>query len=707
MNTDNNFAPDNTAMQTAWDLINHTNANVFLTGKAGTGKTTFLKRLRQRSDKRIVTLAPTGIAAINAGGVTIHSFLQLPMSVYIPGMNTVASNSQTRRHDLFTRDKLKLIKSVDLIVIDEVSMVRSDLLDAVDAVLRRHRNPCRPFGGVQMLLVGDLYQLPPVVTEAEAPLLGQVYESPYFFDSLALKSASFVTLQLDKIYRQTDNTFLNILNAVRCNKIDADILRRLNTRYLPSFDDDNGFIRLVTHNQQADRINKSRMEALPARQHVFDAVVKGNFNESAYPADAKMTLKAGAQVMFIRNDPEHRYFNGLIGTVQSIDDNEVLVRASDSGDLIAVTPVQWENIRYTLNEETSTIEQHIDGTFRQLPLRPAWAITVHKSQGLTFDHAIIDVSHSFAHGQVYVALSRCRTLDGIILSAPVTASSVMCDQRIVSFEASRNAMPDARQALPALKRSFMSDIIAETFSMDSHISNFSALDRCVADFLGRKRPDLLPRYSDVVVLLNTLKPVADKFISLCRNHIAQVDPYGDIYLAERLESAAAYFAPRLAEAARLLADTPAKCDNAAGTRRLVNIAGRTRDALFTTRHILANIALEPFTPERYLRLKAQAIILNDPSAKRKTKSRPTAKTAPPSAELQNPALYAALTEWRTAEANRQGVASFVIASNRALVAVAESAPRTYDELLECDGWGTKKASRYADDILAIVRESTN
>ena len=396
----------NKQLELARKIIEETDSSLFLTGKAGTGKTTFLHQLRTMSRKRMIVAAPTGIAAINAGGVTLHSFFQLDFGPYIPGIK----RSGDRRSQSFRKEKIRIIRGLDLLVIDEVSMVRSDMLDAVDAVLRRYREHNLPFGGVQLLLIGDLQQLPPVVTEAERPLLATHYASPYFFDSHALQSLDYVTLELEKVYRQSDRDFLEMLNAVRDNKADAETLRRLNERHIPDFnpDDSEGYVRLTTHNRFADKINAERMECLAGPSYIYDAKIQGTFPESSYPADPHLELRKGAQVMFIKNDvgAERRFFNGMLGQVTDLDNEKVVVTTVDTGDEIVVTPMLWENLTYKVNEQSKEIEEKIDGTYSQMPLKPAWAITIHKSQGLTFDRAIIDVDMSFTHGQTYVALSR-------------------------------------------------------------------------------------------------------------------------------------------------------------------------------------------------------------------------------------------------------------------------------------------------------------
>ncbi|MBQ2112606.1 MAG: AAA family ATPase, partial [Bacteroidales bacterium] len=420
----------NAELRTAWEFVEKTGKSLFLTGKAGTGKTTFLKKVVAESKKRVVVVAPTGIAAINAGGVTIHSFFQLPLHPFIPGMKIESKFA-------FSKEKRSIIKTIDILVIDEVSMVRSDLMDAIDSVLRRFRNRNKPFGGVQLLMIGDLQQLSPVVTDDDVRFLSQYYPSPYFFGSRALSMVDYVTIELKEVYRQQDIEFISILNAVRIGRPSLEIIKALNSRYNPDFvpSSDEGYIRLTTHNSIADEYNARQLSLIDETAHCFDAEISGNFPESSYPVDFRLELKAGAQVMFVKNDPssDKRYYNGKIGIVTDFYEEYILVQCPGEDEKIAVEPLEWENSRYVINEQTQELDSEVIGVFRQYPLRLAWSITIHKSQGLTFDKAIVDAASSFASGQVYVALSRCRTLEGMILATPLRQDSVITDLRVEDY----------------------------------------------------------------------------------------------------------------------------------------------------------------------------------------------------------------------------------------------------------------------------------
>ncbi|MBW2429173.1 MAG: AAA family ATPase, partial [Deltaproteobacteria bacterium] len=442
----------NHELNLAENFVQYTGNHIFLTGKAGTGKTTFLHKLKENTAKRMIITAPTGVAAINAGGVTLHSFFQLPFGPFIPGSEAYEQSRQ--RLFRFSKEKKRIIKSLDLLVIDEISMVRADLLDSVDAVLRRHRRNDQPFGGVQLLMIGDLHQLSPVAKQDEWQLLKQYYESVYFFSSHALEQAELVTVELKHIYRQCDPRFIQLLNRVRDNRLDAASLGLLNQRYNQNFtpEKDPGYITLTTHNDSADAINKGRLSALSGKEYCFDAEVSGDFPEHTYPTPFTLVLKKGAQVMFLRNDNsfEKRYFNGKIGKIKSIAGRQICITCPGESEDIVVDAVEWENIKYKVDEENKEIQEDIIGKFKQFPLKLAWAITIHKSQGLTFDKAVIDAESAFAHGQVYVALSRCKTLEGMVLSSPIPSRGIATDESVLNFvKRARQNRPSENRLLAA------------------------------------------------------------------------------------------------------------------------------------------------------------------------------------------------------------------------------------------------------------------
>ncbi len=410
-------------------IVEKTDMSLFLTGKAGTGKTTFLREVVRYTKKKCIVLAPTGIAAVNAGAMTIHSFFQFGLGPFVQGV--IEPKSDFR----INKSKLELIRHLQLLIIDEVSMVRADLMDHIDVELRRIRRNSKPFGGVQLLMIGDLQQLPPIAHGGEDELLRQYYKTLYFFSSSALKSMKYSCIELKNVYRQTDGHFIDILNHARNCTLTSQDISDLNARYNPGFSPkpEDGYIRLMTHNRQVDYVNETELEKLDSKPYTFVAAVTGTFPEESYPTSDSLTLKKGAQVMFIKNDPERRFINGTLGEVKSIDKNSIAVRLAESGKVIDVEPMEWQNIRYQFDEESKEISSKQIGRFKQYPLKAAWAITVHKSQGLTFDKAIIDVHAAFSPGQAYVALSRCRTLDGLVLSSPVSASVFMRDNAVDAY----------------------------------------------------------------------------------------------------------------------------------------------------------------------------------------------------------------------------------------------------------------------------------
>lgn len=544
----------NSELELAWQLVQNTGCNVFLTGKAGTGKTTFLRNFCAKTNKRTVVLAPTGIAAINAQGSTLHSFFQLPFGPYIPG-TTQRSNEKGYK---FSEKKRRLIRSLDLVIIDEISMVRADLLDSVDAALRRFRDRTKPFGGVQLLLIGDLQQLAPVVKPEEWTLLQPYYDTQYFFSSLALKEAGYVTVELKKVYRQSEEEFIALLNKVRNNEADAAVLQRLNSRYIPGFvpDATEGYIRLTTHNRQADAINEREMDALPSEPHTYKAEIRKEFPELAYPTAEELTMKVGAQVMFVKNDSNlpKRYFNGMIGTVVSMTKSCINVLPQGKDEYICVTPELWENTRYNLNEKTKEIEEEQLGTFAQMPLKPAWAITVHKSQGLTFERAIIDVQYSFSHGQTYVALSRCKSLEGIVLSAPIPAHAIINDANVVAFTKSIPQQIPTAEKVKELERQYYLTLMAELFTFHGVRSAFDSYLRYIDEWLYRQLPETVDAWKmQRIDFEEHVDKVSRNFALQYQRMIAATETYDtDPTLQERCKKGATWF---LAQMKTLLQQT--------------------------------------------------------------------------------------------------------------------------------------------------------
>ena len=605
----------NKELRTAWDFVENTGRSIFLTGKAGTGKTTFLKTIVEQSRKRSIVVAPTGVAAINAGGVTIHSFFQLPFSPYVPGAKVESRSSSAgllpagRKMFDFGREKRKIMASIDLLIIDEISMVRADLLDAIDSVLRRFRDHHQPFGGVQLLMIGDLAQLTPVVTPEDEQVLKPYYDTPYFFGSKALQQIDYVTIQLEQVYRQQDDSFIRILNQIRDGHPTPDTLEQLNRRCRPAFipSPEEPYIRLTTHNQLANFYNESELQKLPGRSFKYRAEVKGTFPDYAFPTAETLVLKQGAQVMFIKNDPsgERRYYNGRIGRVVTAGQNRLTVYCEGDAEAIEVEPLEWENTRYTLNEQTREIEAEVQGTFKQLPLRLAWAITIHKSQGLTFDRAIIDASQSFAPGQVYVALSRLRSLEGLVLATPLAARAIINDEQVNSYIAQQEA--EARRSidqLPLLKQEYERHLLLQLFDFRSLLYQQETMVRLFADFFYHSHASLKQLHDQTLqALRQQVIAVADKWQQKIRS--MSFESLHEQEFLERVKRSAEYFADVLHNILAKPLELTAKVDtnNKQAAHRLGNALPDERQTWLSCRYLLLKIAERGFTVNTYLKEK--------------------------------------------------------------------------------------------------------
>jgi len=540
--------------QMAVQFVNQTEKHLFLTGKAGTGKTTFLKHIQQNSPKKLAVVAPTGVAAINAGGVTIHSFFQLPFGSFIPdphlpeGMQGNFFNRHSlMRHLKLSTAKRELMQELELLIIDEVSMVRADLLDAMDAVLRHIRRDQRPFGGIQMLFIGDLFQLPPVVKEEESRVLYNYYNSSFFFHAKVLQETPPLYLELKKIYRQSDADFIELLNNLRNNEVNQKDISLLRRYYKPNFipSTKGEYITLTSHNAKADIINQKELNNLAGKTHQFKAKLEGEFNENALPAENMLILKEGAQVMFIRNDKDKRYYNGKTATVSRINDDEIYVTfPGEEGELL-VEQESWKNVRYVFNPESDQVEENVKGTFVQYPLRLAWAITIHKSQGLTFAKAIVDAGDSFAAGQVYVALSRLTSLDGLVLKSPIHAACISTDQEAKAFAETEPDPERLQKHLKEAQRQFVHSSLLQVFSWQKLYDRINAF---VMDLPDRR----IPLQEEAMALgtklrdqINNQKEVADKFSNKLEQLLLTAEVDGYRLLHERTEAAANYFVDQI------------------------------------------------------------------------------------------------------------------------------------------------------------------
>ena len=701
----------------AENYVSHTGISVFLTGRAGTGKTTFLKYIVENSPKRCVVLAPTGVAAINAGGVTIHSFFQLPLCPYLPDVKELVTEYQMPdAQRQLRKEKVKIIKTLDLLIIDEISMVRADLLDAVDAVMRRYRHNNQPFGGVQLLMIGDAHQLPPVVTEQDEPWLKKVYPSPFFFHSKVMQRLHYVTIELQTVYRQSDTSFLGILNSIRDGHMDNETYRTLNSRLDPRFDPDdttavsgNRWIRLTTHNRQADNINQQKMNALNTQLYTFYADEEGNFPENSLPAEKVLQLKEGAQVMFLRNDSrEGRYYNGKIATVTDIDYDEIIV-TDENGDEINVPREKWENIQYDIDKETKDIVPKVEGTFTQYPLRAAWAVTIHKSQGLTFDHVIIDAASAFSFGQVYVALSRCRTLEGIVLSSPISQSCLFNNSDVSGFHERFMPVSEMERQLEEAKDTYYMNTLKECFS-------FSELERLTGWVGGIFRNHLKSTYPDQTERMEVNRQKVrdiEKIAEAFRRELDSIGPQDRARINERVSKAAGYFLPILIEVASDITPVMSvSIDNKEVKKTLTEASGELLPELSVHLQSMKEILENGFSIESYLAIRNDALLSSRPKTTLKKIKEPkpvkekVVKTKPTIEEIysdnRHPELIQPLIDWRTAKYTAQHIRAYWVLTQRTLLEIADTCPTTKEQLLAISGFGPAKWKQYGEEILALI-----
>ena len=536
----------------ASEYINNTDRHLFLTGKAGTGKTTFLAEIRNKTYKNTVVAAPTGIAAINAGGVTLHSLFHLPFGSFVPDNNShsAINTPQSVLAKLkMNSSKRKLLRELELLIIDEVSMLRADLLDCIDVVLRSiRRKKNQAFGGVQLLLIGDMYQLPPVVKNHEWQLLSTYYSSMFFFDSVALKQSPPIYIELEKIYRQSDQTFIDVLNRLRNSQLTAKDIEMFNSFYQPNFepDDKDGYVHVTTHNHKADVVNKNKLNELQGSSHYFDATIVGDFGENMYPALERLELKEGAQFIFIKNDigDDKSFYNGKIGKVKKLTNDELTIECGVEKELIELEPVLWENIRYTLDKATGEIDEKLIGSFSQFPVRLAWAITVHKSQGLTFEKAILDLSDVFAPGQMYVALSRLTSLNGLVLSSPINQSVLKQDNAITDFSGQKTSIDKLKSIMTIESKHFLTNYITNAFNFEALIRELNWHKSSFTKGENRsEKQKYLPWTNELITKADPLKAIGNTFSKQVTQILASEEEDYLVQLNSRLVKATAYFKP--------------------------------------------------------------------------------------------------------------------------------------------------------------------
>lgn len=674
--------------------VEQTDVSLFLTGKAGTGKTTFLHDIDAHCNKRHIVVAPTGVAAVNAGGVTIHSFFQLPFDPYLPDVPELVTEYQMpERHKSLSRTKLDIIRGLELLIIDEVSMVRADLMDAIDATLRRLRRSSRPFGGVQLLMIGDVHQLAPVVTENERRYMERVYPSPYFFNSKALQRLNYVTIELTTVYRQQDATFVNLLNNVRTGHLDQATLQALNTRVDTQARQQSSThaIVLTTHNRQADAINQRHMEALDGECHTFDADIRGTFADSAMPVDEHLTIKVGERVMLTKNDSSgaHRYYNGKLATVTGFvkEDNDVRVEViDDDGDIIEVGQEVWESVRYRIDDTSGEIHQDVEGTFSQYPLRPAWAVTIHKAQGLTFDRVIVDAADAFAFGQVYVALSRCRSLEGLTLTSPLSPAVAFSDSGVEHFVDSQAPFAQVRQSIGDYERQYYYQRLTNLFNFDGLLAEIEQ----TVEIYNRLR-NIYPQQVDSMLrlrdTLTSLASVGERF----RSQLLSLTPEQH---TDRVSKACDYFLPQLsALSSAFKALTDVEIDNKETRHALADAAKAFSEHLTTRIDTLQTVKDNGFSVNMVVKKAKTAAPKTNRTAKQ-----PIVKPSGHSATQ----LLGILSAWRKEKAAELMLPVYMVLQQKALTAIATKCPTTMAELKRLPGIGPKTLETYGGEILELV-----
>lgn len=681
----------------AYRFVTETSENIFLTGKAGTGKTTFLKYLKENCSKNIVVAAPTGVAAINAGGVTLHSLFQLPFHPFLP---TAASKSELLGKMKFASRRQEIMRKMELLVIDEISMVRCDTMDAIDTILRsvRRRHDV-PFGGVQLLCIGDLYQLPPVAKREEWSILQEYYSSEFFFDSCVIKEQMPMLIELNKIYRQKEDSFVYLLNKVRNNQMNADDFEDLHQRFNPGFRPalEEKFITLTSHNNQADQINARELQKLSTGPVTYQAKIIDDFPESMYPAEGELILKAGAQVMFLKNDTiEKKYFNGKIGVVKSLTLDEIIVESD--GFEINVGKETWENSRYTLNRGDGKLEQETLGTFTQFPLRLAWAITIHKSQGLTFEKVMIDAGAAFSSGQVYVALSRCTSLDGIVLLSKIPSAAIYSNENVINGHKTLTPKGSLAERFEGARQIFTQQILEEIFSFTEIDAIINVLSFQINEHKEKLNKESSKWINDLKSSFTADRNVGLKFIS----HIASLMKEEPVIeknsaLQKRINDAANHFLPKFSAFLDAVKNHPLITEH----RETANIINEYLNQLllaFNLQNYYLQYCKESFSVTLFLkhkikyelpRLKISAYA----SGKKQSFS-----------DVPNAELYDSLKRWRDNIVEETDLPIYLVANQNALKEIATYLPFTKKDLMQLSGFGKAKADKYGDDILDMVQD---
>jgi hypothetical protein len=700
----------NAELELAWNFVEKTDRNIFLTGKAGTGKTTFLHKIKNESLKRLVVVAPTGVAAINAKGVTIHSFFQMPFGPILPAeaedpLQAPSKNKygSSRFQRKFNKKKIDIIRSLDLLIIDEISMVRADLLDGIDQVLRRYKNKDKVFGGTQLLMIGDLQQLAPVVKNEEWTLLRPYYDTAFFFSSRAFQESNALGIELKHIYRQDNERFIGILNEIRNNVLSEASMEALNERFDDHFEPkaDDGYITLTTHNARADAMNRKELNGIKRKSWYFTAEIDGDFPEYSYPTDERLELKIGAQVMFIKNDssPEKRYFNGKIGKIVGIEKNEVTVRCPGDQYDIETERETWENVKYSVDDKSKEIKENVIGSFEQIPLRLAWAITIHKSQGLTFERAIIDAAASFAHGQTYVALSRCKTLEGIVLKSRIGGRAIIQDSRVVSFTQDVEEHQPNQQQLNTSQNHYQLNLIEEMFSLKQLPYLINRCNKVVYQAGNRLKGNVVEPMKVIKMKgIQELLQIGERFnrqlASL--NNESEEEPENNDLIQTRIKKGVEYFTKHLTEfVVKPLSEIIFTTDNKSIEKDFQEPFEKIKELISQKMFVLQGMK-DGFFTMRYLELRAKAVLqkANLPKAKEKTSAE---KEVSP-----HPELFEQLRKLRREIAEEEDIAVYQVFTQASLFQFCEDLPTTEKQLRAIMGMGKVRVKKYGEAILKVV-----
>ncbi|MEO6188314.1 MAG: helix-turn-helix domain-containing protein, partial [Ginsengibacter sp.] len=685
----------NEVFDLAFRFVTETSENIFLTGKAGTGKTTFLKYLKDNCSKNIVVAAPTGVAAINAGGVTLHSLFQLPFHPFLPTRNNKDDFLSKLKYN---RQRQQLLRKMELLVIDEISMVRCDTMDAIDTILKSVRRRYDvPFGGVQLLCIGDLYQLPPVAQRHEWSILREYYSSPFFFDSNVIKEQMPLLIELDKVYRQKEDSFVSLLNKVRNNNMHADDFEDLHLRYFPDFrpSQEENFITLTSHNNQADLINSRELHKLLAPTFTYNAEIDGDFPENTYPAEGALILKVGAQVMFLKNDAVNKkYFNGKIGIVKSLKDDEIVVECGE--EEIKVGKETWENSRYVLNRGDGKLEQETMGTFTQFALRLAWAITIHKSQGLTFEKVMIDAGAAFSSGQVYVALSRCTSLEGIILLSKIPSAAIYSNENVVKGHQSLTHRGSLAERFAGARQIFTQQLLEEVFSFNEMDIQIQNLQSGITLHSGKLNNNSVEWINELKKDFISDKSVGLKFISQIYS-LMKDDPVieNNIALQQRIMAAAKHFSPRLETFQKNIQNHPLITEHKEVATVINEHLSQLMLATFTSNYFMQYCNQE-FSVSTFLKHRLQF------SQPRFNITAYASGRNQSSIDVPNEQLYDTLKRWRDSIAVENNLPIYMVANQASLKEIANYLPKTKNDLMSLAGFGKAKVHKYGDDILEMV-----